>query len=213
MNIDISQLNPDQLRDLKKKIMAQEKLATQERKQAWEKAKHEFVEESLDMAHDYHSLLGKFKQETFKIADKFQEEMLGFTNSKRSSMNNFYLQNKKEDKKIEISTHFKPVYDETFLAGIQKIQAWLESTIKKTDKNMALIVQKSLSRNRNNEFNSNKLMELLSLESKINEPEFSEGCQIIHESFKRGDTTRYLLFKRKDKNGKWHTITLQFSAL
>jgi len=146
-------------------------------------------------------------------SDSLQEKVLEFTNSARKNLHNYFLQHSDGSLKIDVTTKAKPVYDETFKEGIGFIEEWISETIKEADKTLATIVRRLLKTNSDNHYNSNKLLELIGLEQEIGHAKFTEGVKSIKDSFKNGETKRYIRFKRKTKSGGWEHLTLQFSAL
>ncbi|WP_044203897.1 DUF3164 family protein [Flammeovirga sp. OC4] len=233
--ISVSEMTSEQIEQLEKELEQRKKkeaAAKTRAKKSWENRRDGFVGKSCQMALvlsdgdngtiDYVSStlstiksggLKGFKSWAFEQADMLQEELLDLYQGNNKSLNNYFLKTTDEKYKVEVKTQIKPVYDETFELGIEKIREWLSSTVKKAHKNVTMIVERLLSKNKDGQYNSTKILDLLSMKKEIKAPLFSEGCDLIMESVKKGETTRYIRFYKANQDGKFIHISIQFSAL
>lgn len=193
----------------------------------WEEKRDEFISQAIGKVKSLQNDLQLFKLYAFEVTEALQAELMQLKNSKRLSQSNYFFVNADSTMKVEVNTHYRPEYGETLNIGIGKMHDWIESTIKKADKKLAVVVQKALSKDSKGEYNANKLMELISLEKEINDPLFSEACDDLRSSFKKGTSNVYMIFRHKVRtiseagevrevlstDGKWKRLTLQFSEL
>jgi len=139
---------------------------------------------------------------------------LELTGSKRNSMENFFFRSSDGGLELHFRTQKTVKYSESFEIGIKKIREWMGGKLKKADKAIVMIVEGLLKKNRQGEYKAENLIQLISLKREIHDQLFHEGCEIIEQSVKAGESKGYFQFKERDpESNELKTITLNFSAL
>lgn len=214
--MDISKLSPEELASLEKQLAERKRNSKEsytQRKVSFEALRDKCVASVISDAKALQEMLQDFKYTALSVADELQGQVVELTESSRTNLNNFFLLHSDGVCKIEVSTTAKPVYDETFAKGIEYVEEWISEVIKESNKSVSAVVRRLLKTNKDGQYNPAKLLELIGLEDEIASPTFSKGVAIIKESFKNGESKRYIRFYHKTESGAMEHLTLQFSAL
>lgn len=105
-------------------------------------------------------------------------------------------------------------WDSTVDAGIEKVKEFLGSLAK--DENSAKlydIVMKLLSKDRKGNLKAQAMLQLEQYAAKFNDPTFTEGVEIIRDSYRPVETCQFISVQYKDDQGNKHSLPLSLAAM
>ncbi len=105
-------------------------------------------------------------------------------------------------------------WDDTVEAGIEKVKEFL-ATLAKDDNSAKLyeVVMRLLTKDRKGNLKASAMLQLEQYAAKWNEPLFTEGVEIIRNSYHPRETCDYISVTYKDSEGKEHAIPLSLAAM
>lgn len=112
--------------------------------------------------------------------------------------------------KIEINIGMRIEFDSKLQMAQQKINEYLEKITEGSADEIRLIVNNAFSTNRGN-LDTKKIMSLFSYQ--IKHQLWLDAMEILKQSITTNVSKRYINISRKDAEGKYTAIQLQFSAL
>lgn len=211
--MDITKMTAAERADLKAQLEAQEAAEKQKR---------------LDDIETYKGLVSEFVHDTFKSMKALSDQMrarkdAAFAGVSRLIEMKEQLYNTKLDRhtntfssdglSVTLGRRTNDGWDDTVEAGIAKVKDYLATLAK--DENSAKLYEmlmKLLSKDRKGNLKASAMLQLEQYASKLNDPMFSEGVQIIRDSYKPVETCDFISVSYKDAAGKEHVLPLSLSA-
>jgi hypothetical protein len=191
-----------------------------EERKAREKAKQSYVEERdamilelVSQAKNVHDLLTRFKTKVAEAVDRQQESLTNYGMIRANSKGGYSIVNEAETFKITRERSTKPSWDERGAKGIELIKDFLEDCVKKKDLQMFQILMAFIAKNNNNDLEYAKVMELIKHKNYSNDPRWLEGIQLVEESYTVNFRKYGYQFYKKNEQGSWEQIDLNFSTV
>lgn len=129
---------------------------------------------------------------------------------------NFTWYNFDRSIKIERNVNEKIDFDETLIAAAkQKFDEFIKNATGGVDLMIQSLINDAFSTSRG-KLDAKKVMGLLQHKSRIDEkryPLFHEAASLIERSIRRPDSKTYFRIWKKDKNGEYQSVNLNFSSL
>lgn len=105
-------------------------------------------------------------------------------------------------------------WDGTEGAGVEKVMTYLSSLGKDEKSNILFKMVTTLLRpDRNGNLNPTKIIELAKMADEINEPEFTDGVNIIRQAQRVGKSRGLLDIEERVRENHWRNVELDFSDL
>lgn len=105
-------------------------------------------------------------------------------------------------------------WDGTESAGVEKVKQYISSLAK--DENSAQLtelVMNLLNPDKAGNLNPNRVMQLVKLKEKINNPLFADGVDIIMAAYAPVESTPFIEAYERDANGQYKNVELRFAQL
>lgn len=213
--VDLSKLTAAELKELMEQAKQNEQRINNERKDAYEGIKAEMVYRIISKVEavttDVECLHTYVSEET----DAFKEVMAEYGKLRSTGQMSFRLQD--GDYRVEVKSNKVKKFDERAdLAAsrlIEFLQEWINKAEGGSDNPMYQLAMVLLDRNKDGDLDYKNISKLYQLESKFNDPEYTEIMELFKEShLVDGTATRYYFWK-KDKNEVWRRIEPSFNRM
>lgn len=214
--INLDNLTPEQMAQLKQRIDAKEK-ANKARIQADREAYSELVDETVRSMVERLQKLSKemaaVKAGVFAAFDtiiKTKEELFKVKLNRKSDT----FSTRDGQMSIQLGYRTLDAYDDTVDAGIAMVKEYL-ATQAKDDNSAALVdtVMSLLAKNRKGDLKASRVLELERLATKSGSPEFMEGINTIKAAYKPAKSGQFISVTIKNDEGKDENLPLSIGAM
>lgn len=214
--INLDNLTPEQMAQLKQRIDAKEK-ANKARIQADREAYSELVDETVrNMVERLQKLskeMAAVKAGVFAAFDtiiKTKEELFKVKLNRKSDT----FSTRDGQMSIQLGYRTLDAYDDTVDAGIAMVKEYL-ATQAKDDNSAALVdtVMSLLAKNRKGDLKASRVLELERLATKSGSPEFMEGINTIKAAYKPAKSGQFISVTIKNDEGKDENLPLSIGAM
>ena len=159
--------------------------------------------------------IAKFKEVVRELCeeafDAFMAEKEVITKKHKG---NFTWYNFNRSIKVEVNVNERIEFDDlTIVAAKEKLDEFLENTIKSKNQFAKDMVLDAFETSRNQKLDVKKVLQLTRHEKRINDPLFSEAVKLINEAVRRPDSKTYFRIWKKDADGSYQNIDLNFSSI
>jgi hypothetical protein len=216
MELDISKLSPEQLAEVEAKIALKKKKDAEKRLQeqkAYESERNNFVKEMFQKARHLHNMEKEFKEELIGGMEKHALKLENYGLLRSNSKGGFKLSDNENNISIARTRDTEPTWDERATKGVGLIKDYLLDTVKKRDLDMFAILMSFLERNQKGDLETSRVMNLLQHEDRFDDPRWIEGLRLLRESYSNVLKGYGYQFKERGTDGKWQTLTLNFSSI
>jgi len=202
-----------EIREHLHRVEAKEKKAQQKKRNEYE-AKRDHTVVSLT-----ENALGLFKElSLFKVLvqEEMDEQALRLNEyglMRGNSKGGFSITNEADTYRIRRTRDTSPTWDERSTKGVSLIKEFLDDAIKKRAFKEYTLIMDFLEKNKQGDLEYQKVMMLLRREDNYNDPRWKEGLRLLKESYKIVLKGFGYYFERKTSDGKWESISLNFSSL
>lgn len=104
-------------------------------------------------------------------------------------------------------------FDDTVHAGIEKVKNYIKRLTGGQRQELEDLINLLLKKDKNGNLKANRVLELEQIAKKIDDPELSEGVDIIKQSYKPMKSSRFVEATYKDKNGIKRSIPLSMTGI
>ncbi len=216
MESRIKSLTPEERKELMLELAADEKKEQQRRtkeRQEYEKARDVMVQMQIAEACEISGILIDFKAR-LEAAFNFHEEKLNEYGGIRSnSKGGFSLPHSNGQFRVRRLRATMPDWDERGEKGTELIGDFLKSTIKKRDIKTYEILIGFIQKNDKGDLEYSKVMDLLQHKDKYTDERWVEGLNLIQESYSVGLRSYQYDFQKKNDQGKWENIIINFTSI
>ena len=213
--IDVNQFTPAQLKELYEQAKRNEVREANARRDAYEAIRaevvHRIIKKVEAVASDVECLHTYVSEET----SAFKEVMEEYGRLRAGGQMSYTLE--EGNYKVQVASNKVKKFDERAdIAAsrlIEFLQSWIEKADNGTDNPMYQLAMVLLDRNKDGDLDYKNISKLYQLESKFNDPEYSEIMDLFKEShLVEGNATRFYFWK-KDKGMVWRKIEPSFNRL
>jgi hypothetical protein len=197
---------------LAKKRKAEEKLLEKD-KQEYEAQRDAFVSEKLQRAMELENMIAQFKQECHVGMEEQSAKLEAYGKLRSNSKGGFSLTDEAGILRITRIRNTEPHWDERSLKGVELIEGFLTTTVKKRDKDLYEILISFLKRSENGHLEYNRVMVLIQHENKFNDVNWLEGIRLIKEGYSNNLKAYGYEFKTRSSTEKWNNINLTFASV
>lgn len=107
----------------------------------------------------------------------------------------------------------EPYWDERSTKAVAMLKEFLEDTAKKRDKDLFEILMGFMAKNDKGDLEYSRVFHLLKHRHTFSDPRWTEGLNLLEESFQTNLRGYGYEIKVKDEQGKWQSISLNFTSL
>lgn len=183
------------------------------KRQAYESERDIVVDELINGALGLNEGLIAFKSAIHQIFDEHQVKLSEYGGIRSNSKGGFSLIHSSGEFKVSRVRSTQPVWDERSQKAVELIGDFLKDTVKKRDKKLFEILMDFIQKNEKGQLEYAKVMHLFKHKDKYNDPRWVKGLDLIQESYSVNLRGYGYDFYRKDKEGKWERIDINFSSI
>ena len=215
MNLDFKNMTDEQKANLKKQILEEEKQKKAERKakiDAYKNLVDETVINSIDKIKNISAQIMMSKKEVFddfKSIMELKAELYGVKDNQQS--HTFTTSDGKIS--ITLGNRMLDSFDDTVHTGIEKVKNYIYRVVQDENSQLLEIVNLLLKKDKNGNLKASRVMELERIAGNIDDPELSEGVQIIKEAWKPQKSKTFIEAYYKDENGNKINIPLSMTTV
>ncbi len=213
VNTANSELSITELEALLAKRKKEVKAKKEQERKTYIEERDRIMIELYEEAKEHALALARFKQKAHAVMDAQKTKLDGYGGIRSSSKGGFTIVHSNADLAITRRRDTDPVWDERAQKAVALLKDFIADTVKKRDADLHDILLGFLERNTKGDLEYAKVMELVKHEDKFDDQRWLEGLRLIKESYTQGFKAFGYEFKTKDKNGKWQSLTLNFSSL
>lgn len=212
--MDIANMTAAERAELKAQLEAQEAAEKQKRLddiEAYKGMTGEFVHGSFEKLRTLSIQMRKVKDEIFNDVARLIEMKEQLYNVKVDRHSNSFTA---DGITVRLGRRTNDGWDDTVEVGIAKVKEFLGTLAK--DENSAKLydmLMQLLSKDRKGNLKANAMLQLEQHAARIGDPLFSEGVQIIRDSYAPVETCDFISVTYKDASGKEHALPLSLAAM
>lgn len=213
--MDITKMTLAERAQLKAQLEAEERAEIQKRQDdidAYKQSVDEFCQDVFGRMKKVSELMRVEKGRVFAAADILIEQKEELYNAKQGRHSNQFTTS---DGKITVALGYRTTdgWDDTVDMGIAKVKEYLRSLASTEEGAKAVdIIMKLLAKDKKGNLKASAMIQLEQEASKIGNPLFIEGVQIIRDSYRPVDSCQFISVSYKDENGVKHTLPLSLAS-
>lgn len=212
-NIELANLSEAELQaELAKRKKLREKESKEKEKQLNEDREN-LINNVVAAFSTYHDELKAMKREVIDESNNLYRRMYAIHGKEPRDVKEFTLVNKKQDKKLQIQTQERMTFTDEAKIAIDAIRDFFKRKFASRSKAIYNILDTILMRNGKGDYDPKLLAKLRKQVDQIDDPELTEAYELLEKSQVVVGSATYLRAYRKDEQGKWKDIVLQFSSL
>lgn len=212
--MDITKMTAAERAELKAQLEAQERAEKQKREDdinAYKDMTGEFVHNTFNKLKSLSAQMRMCKDEVFNDVARIIEIKEQLYNVKVDRHSNSFTA---DGITVRLGRRTNDGWDDTVEVGIAKVKEFL-ATLAKDDNSAKLynMLMQLLSKDRKGNLKANAMLQLEQHAAKLGDPLFSEGVQIIRDSYTPVETCDFISVSYKDESGKEHALPLSLAAM
>lgn len=182
-------------------------------KRAYEAERDRDMGELIALALEVESKSYLLKKLTHDKMEKHQEKLNEYGKIRSNSKGGFSLMHSDKTIRIKRRRDTQPTWDERSTKALELIHAFLYDTVKKRDKDLFEMLIGFLVKNKKGDLDYASVMNLLSHETRFDDPRWKEGLRLLKQSYSNLLKGYQYDFEKQNEEGKFERIELNFSAL
>ncbi|MBL7878319.1 DUF3164 family protein [Chryseobacterium gambrini] len=182
-------------------------------KRAYEAERDSDMGELIALALEVESKSCLLKKLTHAKMEKHQEKLNEYGKIRSNSKGGFTLMHSDKTIRIKRRRDTQPTWDERSTKALELIHAFLYDTVKKRDKDLFEMLIGFLVKNKKGDLDYASVMNLLSHETRFDDPRWKEGLRLLKQSYSNFLKGYQYDFEKQNEEGKFERIELNFSAL
>lgn len=213
--VDLTNLSADQLAELLEKKRAEEQEAANGNRVAYESLRMDFVcriRRELQIAM---RIMSEFRDLVVKDSASFYDILKDYGQLRSDDQRGFTVQ--LDNFKIEVKSNTVKGFDERADIAAERLIKFLRDWIKNRDKGeddpMYQLAMTMIERNRYGQLDYKSVSKLYDLDSKFNDPEYSEIMKLFKESNVAERTATNFYFWEKTELGVWRKLEPSFNRM
>ena len=215
--IDLSQLTAEEKAHLLDQLKTEAKSSRQDRREAYEGLRSEFMRKVHDMLLDVTAEVITFKRWLSQEADAFVQVMQDYGQTKYGSQQQNYTITD-GDFRLQVSSNKVKGFDERADLAAERLMEYLRRYMEQTDKGqddpMYQLAMTLLERNQQGDLDYKSISKLYELEDKFGDAEYSDIMQLFKESnVVQKTATNYYFWRRDPKTGVWLKVEPSFCRI
>jgi len=154
--------------------------------------------------------LEKLKEDMLNDCDAVYQQMLKDNNVPAHSKGGYSISTFNRDAKIEVSVQERIEFDDIITVAHEKIKQFLLEKTQGVDTDLQQIINQAFE-TRRGQMDAKRVLGLFRL--KINHPRWLEAMDLIKQSINRNNSKRYVRVWKKDSQGEYRNVELNFSSI
>ena len=214
--IDISKLTPEQIQTLQSQLAAQQVKAkkTKDRERLkYEKTRDKSIHQIHSKAGVLQANLSTFKSLIQELMEEQHQALTEYGEIRANSKGGFSITSSDGTMRVTRTRDTEPFWDERGTKAVAMLKEFLEDTAKKRDKDLFEILMGFLAKNDKGDLEYSRVFHLLKHRNTFSDPRWTEGLNLLEESFQTNLRGYGYEIKARDPEGKWQSISLNFTSL
>lgn len=212
-HLDIDELTLEQIEELAEKKRKKMKADLEKGRIKYEEDKDHLIHQQILVARHINASLMEFKKGASEALSKFYHRMMEYGGVKKGNKGSFQIETSDDNMRIVYSRNVTFGFDERGDIAAEKIKMWVETMVKKKDKDFYNFVISLLDKSKQDGYDPRNIHKLYKFENKFDHQLYQEGIALFKEAYKEMSSTYYIRYFEKDKEGKWQSIQLNWSAI
>jgi hypothetical protein len=214
--MDISKMTKEERRQALAELQQLEKADAQERREAYEGLRKDFMESAFAQLDEVVKVVTKFRDKLDKESEAFYAVMRDYGKLPRGDGQRSFTITQ-GDLKMEVSNNMVKSFDDRAELAAERLINYLKEYVGKTEKGMEdpiyQLCMTLLERNRQGKLDYKSISKLYSLEDKF-DAEYADIMQLFKESnIVLATATNYYFSRRDPQTGVWRRIEPSFCRL
>lgn len=209
----VDQMSTEELEALLAQKKQGEQAALQKEKEQYEIDRNKAVNSLSKVAEEVSGILENFNREAREMMEEQKMALEKYGKIRANSKGGFQLVS--ADGQYKVVYQYKSIssYDERADKAEALLKDFLNDIIKKKDKDMHEIIMSLLERNGKGQLEYSRVQTIYKHENKYSDPRWVEAIKLFKESFTVTDSKMQIYFHKKNENGAYELINLNFSSL
>lgn len=211
---DINKLSAAELARLAKEARAKERAQADAKRREYDRLRDEYLETCFGKMAELSATLKEFKDHAVKLGLELHEKMyLAYDREPKEGIDSYTLTSSDGLRKVVIERQWRCEYDETSIMAIETIRQVLRDKFEGRNKGMYKIIDSILMRNTKGDYDERLVAKLRKHEEDVSDPRFSEALDLLAKSYRPTSSQTYIRAYRKDEQGRWQDITMNWSRM
>lgn len=215
--MNIKNLKPEERKQLMDQLAAEQRAERKEqnkKRSLYEKNREKRIQKAINGVMKIEKLMSDFKDELSVMMEAQHVELDEFGLVPSKSKGGFSIVSKDGNFKITRSRDTDPKWDETAHKGVELVQEFLmEEGLESAKPGIFNLLMGLISKNEAGELEYSKVMQFIKQEAEFDAPKWREGLRLIKEGYSINFKKFGYQFYKKDKEGKFKAISINFSNL
>lgn len=215
-SINIDQLTEEQVELLQQQLAAKQAKAQKEKDKAkakYEKERDANIRNMVKTAEVLFDKLAAFKSVASTLMDSQHKALTEYGGIRGNSKGGFSITSADGTMRVTRTRDTTPSWDERGTKAVAMLKEFLEETAKKRDQDLFEILMGFLAKNDKGDLEYSKVMQLLQHRNTFKDPRWTEGLDLLTESYQVHLRGFGYEFSKKDSEGKWENISLNFTSI
>jgi hypothetical protein len=209
----VANMTTEELERVLEQRRVQERRERERARLNYESERDEIVGEIVKQATDLSTILKNFKDGLHSVFNDHQVRLQGYGGIRSNSKGGFSLVHSSGQIKASRIRATQPQWDERSTKAIELISDFMQDTVKKKDLKLYEILKSFIEKNDKGELEYSKVMHLFKHKDKYDDPRWTEGLNLIQESYSINLRGYGYEFHMKDDQGKWQKIEINFTSI
>lgn len=214
--INIDQLSPAQIEALQFQITKKQNKVLAEKKREkikYEKERDKTITTAITQVLKLNEKMKEFKSYLSELMEKQHESLTAYGEIRSNSKGGFSIVSADGTMRVTRTRDTMPLWDERGTKAVAMLKEFLEETSKKRDEDLFKILMGFLAKNDKGDLEYSKVMDLLKHRDTFQDPRWTEGLDLLTESYNIHFRCFGYEFALKDAEGKWKPVSLNFTSL
>lgn len=215
--VDLKKMSDEDRKDLMAQLQKDEKakrVALQKKRKAYEKSRERRIQKAIKGVMKLETQMTAFKDVISTMMEEQHAELDEFGKIPTKSKGGFSIISNDGNFKITRSRDTDPKWDETAHKGVELVKEFLvEEGAESSKPGLFKVFMDMISKNAAGELEYAKVMQFIKHESEFDNPKWVEGLRLIKEGYSIEFKKFGYQFFKKNANGKFKAISINFSNL
>lgn len=214
-NLNLDNLTDEQIEMLEGQLATRKentRLARERERNAYESLVDDTVRNRCIAAINFQQTMLEFKEQSLNDVTALYSSLLEYSNRHKSdSKGNFTLDTKDKLFRIIYRNAILMDFDERAAQGKSHVLSFVNKRYDGDEETRDLIL--ALLDESAGKLNARDVNRLIKMEARFNDENWNQGIALLKESYKEVDTKSYIRFYKKDSQGQYKQISLDFASL
>ena len=217
MKVNLKELSPKDRKELMDQLAKEqkaEKAAQSKQRKEYDRNREKRIQKCIRGVDKIEKLMQVFKEEVSEMMSLQHDELDEFGLIPTKSKGGFSIVSNDGNYKITRSRDTDPKWDEIAHKGVELVQQFLvEEGAESAKPGIFNLLMGLIAKNEAGELEYSKVMQFIKHESEFDNPKWKEGLRLIKEGYSIEFKKFGYQFFKKDKEGKFKSISINFSNL